>query len=192
MFIGFSFWQPGQVYFFSSTEAWVLCQEGLSVVPRGWQRQALTGLQGSWEAGPRGLRVFGCLNGIRGTVTLLGKPGEDISASLQVHCHGRSPDENGWWGWSGVGAAARDGPGTVYIPGTPLRLDHPFRLFLHLVLGGMLFGVYILRCFLLILIKACVDDRLVLDLRPALRKVSTYPVPESLSLPNSFIRELFL
>ena len=76
--------------------------------------------------------------------------------------------------------------------GRQFGLDRLFRLFLHLVLGGMLFGAYILRCFPLILIKACVDDRLVLDRRPALRKVSAYPVAESLSLPNSFIRELFL
>lgn len=123
-------------------------------------------------------------------------PGKTRRGHISGHCRftamGGAPMRTA--GGGGVGWVQQPGMdlGLFTSLGHHFGLDHPFRLFLHLVLGGLLFGVYILRCFRLILIKACVGDRLVLDLRPALRRVSTYPVPESLSLPNSFIRELFL
>lgn len=59
--------------------------------------------------------------------------------------------------------------------GHVLSLGHFFRLFQHLglLVWGMVFGVYILWYFHLLSVKAYVDGRLILDLKPGLETVST-------------------
>lgn len=70
-------------------------------------------------------------------------------------------------GWHRVGATAGDGLGLFTSLGSALTILSGFSC------AWLLFGIYVPWLCPLILIKACVNDRLVLDLRPALQIVFT-------------------
>ena len=136
-------------------------------MPRGWQRRALTGPQACWEVGPRGGGGVSCLKGTGGAVILLGKSGEDVSWRRRFTAMGGALMVMAGEGWDRVGATAGDGLGLFTSLGSALTILSGFSC------AWLLFGIYVpWRC-PLILIKACVNDRLVLDLRPALQTVST-------------------
>lgn len=112
-------------------------------------------------------------------------PGKTWRGHISRHCRliamdGVQINGNGWWWGVGCCAAARGGPEIVCISGT----RDQSRPSSSTLVWGMLFGVGSHWHFPPIFIKACVDDRLVLDLRPALRTVSTSPVALSSPLPS--------
>lgn len=87
------------------------------------------------EAGPGGA---GCLKrGVGGTVILLGKPGEDVSAPLRVHCQGPCANRDGSWGWGRGGAFIGQGwtPGLFASLGRGFSLHHSLGFSVTLV-GG--------------------------------------------------------
>lgn len=127
--MGFCHWQPGQVCFFSSTEASVPvpgagpdCHAPRLAAP-GPDRS--TGVLGSWSQGRRRSQLPEG-HGRRGYPP--GKVRRGCQLAPQVHGHGRCPDGYGWGGVGQGGCNSRGWTWAVYIPG--FSLDHPFRIFL--------------------------------------------------------------
>lgn len=165
------------MYVFSYTEAQVLCQEwGLPVGPRGWQCQARTGLWGCWEAGP-GAGGVGWLPEGRGRHSYSGKTGRGhVSCPCRFTAMDSTHVTGTEWlaGMTWVGAMPQPKRQTkdCWHPwGPACGPGSPYRRFLHPVLGDALWH---LCCFDTSSVnKACVGNRLVRDVRPALRTASS-------------------
>lgn len=159
--MGFSHWQLGQVYFFSSMEASVPvpgagsdCRAPRLAEP-GPDRS--TGVLGSWSQRRRRSRLPEG-DGRRGY-----HPGKVRRGRVSWHRRfmavGSALMVMAGEGWDGVGLFTSLGSVLTILSGFSYAC--------------LLFGIYVpWRC-PLILIKACVNDRLVLDLRPGLQTVST-------------------
>lgn len=159
--MGFSHWRLGQVYFFSSMEASVPVPGAGSDchAPRLAEPgpDKSTGVLGSWSQRRRRSRLPEG-DGRHGY-----HPGKVRRGRVSWHRRfmavGSALMVMAGEGWDGVGLFTSLGSVLTILSGFSYAC--------------LLFGIYVpWRC-PLILIKACVNDRLVLDLRPGLQTVST-------------------